>query len=276
MEPLDLPALVLALVVHAFAGDRAEWGQAMLGELAHVEGRRERWRFVRGCARATLLARRPAQLTLMAVGAGVSASAGPVGFAFWRHPDLRLGISTTLYVEIFASALIGYSVLAVAAVRRLAAAGRQLLATALLGGAVIAGLCGLIGIAPEVGLTQRVGEVLLVVVVLAGAMVGAIGSRRAGRAATGRAAASLAAVVAGLSVFLVWVTGLLVASAPADEVDSLRVYAAAYVPPVEPTTQLSDQLGGAIGLLVLIPLLAMALGCLGAAVGSRRRVRSTR
>jgi hypothetical protein len=50
----DAVASTLAWIVGAMPRDRAEWGAAMLAELAAVSGTLARWRFALGCARVAL------------------------------------------------------------------------------------------------------------------------------------------------------------------------------------------------------------------------------
>jgi hypothetical protein len=76
LSTMDAPGQVLALTVATLPEPRQRWGEAMLGELAQVQGRAARWRFALSCARAALslplLTRRP--LIAIAV-AGVAAAA---------------------------------------------------------------------------------------------------------------------------------------------------------------------------------------------------------
>src|SRR4029077_17479962 len=51
----DVPELLLRWAAGLLSAQRAEWGQAMLGELDHIDGRSRRWRFAVGCAGAVLL-----------------------------------------------------------------------------------------------------------------------------------------------------------------------------------------------------------------------------
>ena len=51
----DVPVRLLRWAVGLLSAQREEWGQAMLGELGHIEGRGRRWRFAAGCAGAALL-----------------------------------------------------------------------------------------------------------------------------------------------------------------------------------------------------------------------------
>jgi len=51
----DVPARLLRWAAGLLSAQREEWGQAMLGELDHIDGRGRRWRFAAGCAGAALL-----------------------------------------------------------------------------------------------------------------------------------------------------------------------------------------------------------------------------
>src|SRR6185437_8104783 len=83
-EVSDLPQRLLSASVVLLATDRAEWGQAMAGELDRLKTRGERWRFVLGCARVTLLLppRRgaPGRLIVTAMQSTAATCAGLVGY----------------------------------------------------------------------------------------------------------------------------------------------------------------------------------------------------
>src|SRR5689334_16304814 len=51
----DAPARLLGWATGLLAADRAEWGQAMLGELDRLESRAPRWRFAAGCSAAAMI-----------------------------------------------------------------------------------------------------------------------------------------------------------------------------------------------------------------------------
>ncbi len=51
----DAPLRLLGWAVSLLSPQRAEWGQAMLGELGHLDGRLRRMRFALGCAGAALV-----------------------------------------------------------------------------------------------------------------------------------------------------------------------------------------------------------------------------
>lgn len=94
-EVSDVPQRLLAASVALLAADRGEWGQAMVGELDRLTARGERWRFVLGCARATLFLppRRgaPGRLIVAAVASAAVACVGLVGYGFVRYPGVITG-----------------------------------------------------------------------------------------------------------------------------------------------------------------------------------------
>ena len=50
----DIPSRLLAAVVARMPDDRREWGEAMLGELAQLQGSGCRWNFAVSCLRVAL------------------------------------------------------------------------------------------------------------------------------------------------------------------------------------------------------------------------------
>jgi hypothetical protein len=50
----DIPSRLLAAVVGRMPDDRREWGDAMLGELAQLQGSTRRWSFAVSCLRVAL------------------------------------------------------------------------------------------------------------------------------------------------------------------------------------------------------------------------------
>jgi hypothetical protein len=74
----DVPARLLRWAVGLLSAQRAEWGQAMLGELDHIDGWGRRWRFAAGCAGVALLLP-PWRRAAVAVWAMVAVAAGSAG-----------------------------------------------------------------------------------------------------------------------------------------------------------------------------------------------------
>ncbi len=91
----DLPAAVVGWVARLLSTDRAEWGRAMVGELAQYQGA-ARWQFALGCVVAAIgLPRRDSsgRWVVASVLVASIASSGLVGYAFVRVPghDNRQG-----------------------------------------------------------------------------------------------------------------------------------------------------------------------------------------
>jgi len=78
----DAPARLLGWSTGLLDADRAEWGQAMLGELDRLEGRAPRWRFAAGCSAASMILP-PWGRAAAAAGSLAVVAAGGLGvFAF--------------------------------------------------------------------------------------------------------------------------------------------------------------------------------------------------
>jgi hypothetical protein len=77
----DVPVRLLRWAVSLLSARRGEWGQAMLGELGHIDDRVRRWRFAAGCASAALLLP-PWGRAAAAVWAMVAVAADSVGVRY--------------------------------------------------------------------------------------------------------------------------------------------------------------------------------------------------
>jgi hypothetical protein len=76
----DVPLRLLRWAAGLLSARRAEWGQAMLGELDHIQSRARRWRFAVGCAGGALLLPPWAGPKGIASGAETRANAGRMRF----------------------------------------------------------------------------------------------------------------------------------------------------------------------------------------------------
>jgi hypothetical protein len=98
----DPPGRLMATAVATLPEARQPWGAAMLGELAHVRGRRARWRFALSCGRAVLflpIARRrglrgrsPAPAATVLVTGAVAVSVATTVVFVRRHPEAAEGL----------------------------------------------------------------------------------------------------------------------------------------------------------------------------------------
>jgi hypothetical protein len=266
----DAPAALLAGAVRLLAADRAEWGHAMLGELEQLESSPARWRFALGCVAATVRVGRrrgdPGELIVLATAAGAISSAGLVAFAFARYPGLRHGTGTWLDLMAFALVLAAYVIVSAVLVR--ANTSRQVVTRLVLpGGLTIAALPTLLAVALP---TARAITVLAMVLVfgVASAAVGVAGARRGHGAAAGRVAALLAAVVAGFAVFLIWVSDTLLTAGRPYDPGLVRDFASSGSHDLA-TYAVNDNLGSAMVLLLVVPVLVSVIGYASATVATR-------
>ncbi len=84
LAAMDGPALLLAAAVATLPEGRAEWGRAMLAELAHVQSRSSRWSFAAGCALTAVCPPSSSRVPVLVVGAVAAAAVATVALAV-RH-----------------------------------------------------------------------------------------------------------------------------------------------------------------------------------------------
>ena len=253
--------------------DRVDWAQAMLVELDHIEGRRERWRFSLGCAWASARIRvqspEPGGALLRVVVLGCAAIAlALVGYGLVRYPGLRSEPNVWGAMIVFLVTLMAYGALAVTLSRgtseRSAAARRYGLA----GGSPSepAG-CSASRRRPlsRAGCSSRSSSRSS-----GPPSLPLIAGRRARDARTGTLAALWSGLVGGLTVFVVWVA--------VTYADAGRPYDAGLVGDFHKsgahdlaTYAVGDDLGSGLVLLLMIPTVALALGSLVTCRATRRR-----
>jgi hypothetical protein len=252
----DVPVRLLRWAVSLLSAQREEWGQAMLGELGHIDGRVRRWRFAAGCMSAALLLP-PWGRDAAAVCAMAAVAAGSVGL--YAFVGVRYGLPAWdwVFAAVALVLLVSYTLAASVLLRspRVALPG-------LLGGL----LAALIWLAPGytfwdvvTSVTPRwVGLVQVIVVPL---LVGVVGTLRGGSAAAGRRIARLAAFSAALYVFLYGTLAVVAIGArgPGD-------------PGCTGSCNIGDRLGtNATFYLWCLPLWTAALGWAAAAYTARIR-----
>jgi hypothetical protein len=268
----DLAARFLAAAVRLLPSDRATWGFAMTGELAQLTDRGERWRFVFGCVRAILLTPpgrgEPGRGLVAAVGAVALGCVSVVAYGLVRYPGLRTGSAVWFVVLAFLGALVLYVLASMQVVARLTRLGDGLLGLGLLAGLVLAGLWLLIG---ATATSSTAAGVLPVVFIPLGSLaVGAAGAWRSRSATTGRQVAVLAAVIAGLVLFLGWVTMAVLTGGRPYDPGLLRDFQSSGAPDLA-TYAVDDNLGAGMMLLLLVPALTVSLGSVGSMIAGRLR-----
>ena len=113
----DVPERLLRWAAGLLSAQRAEWGQAMLGELDHIDGRGRRWRFAAGCAGAALLLP-PWGRAAAAVWAMVAVAAGAAGLYAAVAVRYGLGARGWVFAAIMLVFLAGYTLAAGVLLRR--------------------------------------------------------------------------------------------------------------------------------------------------------------
>ena len=116
--PTEDPSLrLLRWAVSLLSPRRAEWGQAMLGELGHLDGRLRRMRFAVGCAGAALILPPWGR-----AAGGLGATIGITAASFTIYAGLvvqyRLGVGGWIAFAVVAIICVGYLLGASALLRR--------------------------------------------------------------------------------------------------------------------------------------------------------------
>jgi hypothetical protein len=195
----DVPVRLLQWAVGLLPADRAEWGQAMLGELDRIGGRLERCRFALGCVAGIVLLPPWESIGAMAALVAVALSTTVVlGFGF-VHFGLAANpwdwVMLAILAVLVTGSVVGVSVLlSRPGVARLGLVGGLFVAVTWLALSGFTG-AGLIG---HYSAGAWSGPALLIGVPL---VVGIGGAWRSENAQVGRRAARLAGVSAGLTMY---------------------------------------------------------------------------
>jgi hypothetical protein len=194
----DAPLRLLRWAAGLLSPQRHEWGQAMLGELGHLEGRIRRMRFALGCAVAALVLP-PWGRAAAGISAIIVLAAGAVGLYGGMAARYRLGGGDWIAAAILTVFVTGVLLGAIALVRRPGVA-----IPGLLGGLFISvtwltlsGFTFLDQLLPNIVPWHRLVEVIVVPFV-----VGAAGTVWGRDPVVGRRIARLAAITAGLGLFV--------------------------------------------------------------------------
>jgi hypothetical protein len=253
----DMSARLLRWAAGLLSPRRGEWGQAMLGELAHIDGRIRRLRFTLDCVIAALLLP-PWGRAAAGVWAMVAVSVGSVGLYASVAIRYGLGLGDWVAAAILVVFLAGYLIAASALLRRPGVA-----IPGLLGGLFIAltwlafygfTFYGVIGTTPTMWekLAMRIAVPLV---------VGAAGTLWSRDAVVGRRVARLAAITAGLGLYLYGTLAVAVlgAGGPPEGTDLTARFI------------VSDRLGNGLVDLLLTTLVTATVGWAGAAVAAHLR-----
>jgi len=253
----DMPTRLLRWAVGLLSAQRAEWGQAMLGELDYLDGRVRRLRFTLGCVIAALLLP-PWGRAAAGVWAMIAVAVGSIGLYASVAIRYRLNAGDWVWAAILVLLLAGYLLAAGALLRRPGVA-----VPGLLGGLFVAlasltlsgfTFYGVIGTIPATW--EKL--VLMIGVPLA---VGAAGTLWGRDPVIGRRVARLAAISGGLGLYLYGTLAVAVLGAGGPPEDT--GWTVRYI--------VSDRLGSnLIHDLLMTTLVTATFGWAGAAAARRR------
>jgi hypothetical protein len=252
----DAPLRLLRWAVGLLSPQRAEWGQAMLGELDQIDGRMRRMGFALGCVSAALVLP-PWGRAAAGIWAMIALAAGAVGLSGGLAVHYRLGGGDWIAVGILTVFVFGVMLGASALVRRPGVA-----IPGLLGGLFVAvvwlslsGFSFLDQVLPDIVPWHPPVEVIVVPFA-----VGAAGTLWSRDPVVGRRIARLAAISAGLGLFLYTTVAVAVigGGGPPDQDGGFTLRGT-----------ISDRLGNNLILLFLTTMVAATIGWGGAAAAGR-------
>ena len=252
----DAPLRLTRWAIGLLAPQRAEWGQAMLGELGHIKGRVRRMRFALGCVAAGLVLP-PWGRAAAGVGAMIALAAGSVGLYASVAVHYRLAGGDWIAGGILTVFVIGVLLGGSSLVRRPGVAIPGLLGGLIVGlvWLALSGFTFLDQILPDIVHWHRWVDLIVVPFV-----VGAAGTLWNGDPVVGKRIARLAAITSGLGLFAY--TSIAVAviggGGPPDQDGGFTLRGT-----------VSDRLGNNMILLVFTTLVVATIGWGGAAAAGR-------
>jgi hypothetical protein len=267
MASSDAPSRLLTWAAGALPADRAPWGEAMFGELHQMDSRRQRWRFAVGCASAAVFlpSRRAdsAGLAARLVAAAALTCAGLVAYGLVHYPQILTKPGTWPVLAVFVSVLVGYTVISAILVRR-----GPVTRSGLACGLGLAAVWIIAGIPVVSHAPQPAYSLLLLAIPIASLAVGATAARRNATAAVRQEVVLFSALAAGLSLFLVYASDILLTAGGPYDAGQVRDFPGSGLPNLA-TYAVSDNLGSAMMLLLLMPAVTAAIGCTGAGIAAR-------
>jgi hypothetical protein len=267
MASSDAPSRLLRWAVGALPADRAPWGEAMFGELHQLGSRRQRWSFAVGCASAAVFlpSRRAdsAGLATRLVAATALTCAGLVAYGLVHYPQILTKARTWPVLALFAGLLVGYTVISAILARR-----GPVTRSGLACGLGLAGVWIVAGIPVVSQAAQPAYSLLLLAIPIASLAVGAAAARRDRTAAVRQQVVLFSALVAGLVLFVVSASATLLTAGGPYDAGQIRDFHGSGLPDLA-TYAVSDNLGTAMMLLLLVPAVTAVIGCTGAGIAAR-------
>jgi hypothetical protein len=264
----DRPGRVLALAVRGLPAERAAWGRAMLVELDAVRGARERWAFSLGCVRALLVLRiragfvardRGGNALRAAVLGAVAATLALAVYGIVRYPGLRAGAGAWEGGAVLGALALGYAACALTLSRGMTPRAGAARGRGLVGGLVV-GAAWLVVLTPPTAFlkTWVVLPLLVAMLVPAGVAI-----------RTGHTGAALwSGLVGGLLVFVSRALATYASDGRPYDPQLIRDFHHSGAHDLA-TYAVGGSLNTAIGMLAIVPVVALAFGSLGRTLVAR-------
>jgi hypothetical protein len=275
----DRAGALLQLVVRGLPAERAEWGDAMLAEFAGMAGGRARWMFGLGCARAALALRTRAAVAAPGRGgdglralalAGVLAALALGVAGLVRYPEIRSDTTTWGALASLTAIMLAYAWGALTLARGATREAATARALGLAGGLVVGGAWLLI-LAPAAA-SKSLVFVPLTAALLAPACVAALTRRAGADARAARQAALWSGILGALIAFVVWVTAAYARDGRPYDAQMLRDFHASGSHDLA-AYAVGDAFGTGLSVLVIVPVVALALGSLAGCIAPRALTR---
>jgi hypothetical protein len=269
---------LLAFAARGLPAGHDNWRRAMYNELTHVRGSASRWRFSLGCVAAiTRIQTRSAvctpppgtRIVRAVVLGGIATAAALTAFGLERYPELRSASGTWPAIAACVALLVAYAVMALVlsgSVRPGAMLARR---HGLIGGLAVGGAWFVI-LSPTHVLKAWVA-LPLVVVLLGPACTAALVGRAAREPRAATHAALWSGIIGGLVAFAIWMTATYVRAGRPYDAGLIRDFHRSGAPSL-PAYAVGENFGSGLVLLMLVPIVALALGSLAgraAAAASR-------
>jgi hypothetical protein len=242
----------------------------MRNELDHVHGVQARWRFGLGCVRAAGLIQARAIFGRPAHGAGheralvfagIAAALTLAGYGLVHYPGLRSGYNVWASAVALLALLVGYAGITLVLSHSQTGEARIARRYGVAGGLAV-GAAWFVIFSPT-DLLKGWVMIPLAFVLLGPACIAALAGRSARDAGTGTRAALWSGIVGGLVVFVVWVTATFLRNGRPYDPGLLRDFHRSGAPDLA-TYAVSENLGSGLVLLLIVPVVAVALGSLTA------------
>jgi hypothetical protein len=271
----DLTRSVVVFAAGTLAPEHGEWGTAMVVEFDQLPAGANRKEFGLGCVwavvrihlRHPLGRREPGGSLRTVIAVAIAVSVVLVGYGLTRYPGLRSDDHTWGVGAVCGATLAGYGIVAATLSRAGGTAARTARWFGLATGLAVGGSWFVL--LTSAAITPAWSFLPMAVAVLAPSIVATVVARTSRSSAAGARAALWAGLVGGLTVFIGYSIAIFINQGhPYDRalIDEFHRSGATNLT----TYAVGDALGEAVVMLVVVPVIALALGSLCALAAGRR------